>query len=343
MEQLADSALGPDGGRHDPRCPGRRPRHSSASTAGHAWVTATSEPAAPTGSDATAQRPVARRGYRDRVSSTRTSFPPIESLAFLSDGEVTALITATGSVEWMCVPRMDGPSVFGAILDRGAGHSGSDRPVDRSSATARDICRTWRVPGPGDDLGHRHRHLGAHGRADGGRVRPPRPLPGAFDALCGWHRRGRRSALTRRQAGAPVGEGAVATASSACAPASRTRTSFPYGEADDRQRPDDGPRRIAATVGYWHAWLASGSIPDGPVSSAAGTLGADPQGSRLSADRCRHGRGNDVAARDTRGQPQLGLPLHLDPRRRVHHGRAPGPGLPRGGARVPGFHRRSPG
>ena len=36
--------------------------------------------------------------------------------------ENTCLISAAGSVEWMCVPRPDSPSVFGAILDRGAGH-----------------------------------------------------------------------------------------------------------------------------------------------------------------------------------------------------------------------------
>jgi trehalase-like protein len=39
---------------------------------------------------------------------------------FLSNCEVTALIAASGNVEWMCLPRMDSPSVFAAILDRGA-------------------------------------------------------------------------------------------------------------------------------------------------------------------------------------------------------------------------------
>ncbi len=46
---------------------------------------------------------------------------------------------------------------------------------------------------------------------------------------------------------------------------------------------------------------------------------------------------------DARWQPQLGLPLHLDPGRGVHHGRAPGPRLPRRGACVPGLHRRPAG
>ncbi|MFA4083543.1 glycoside hydrolase family 15 protein [Mycobacteroides salmoniphilum] len=59
-----------------------------------------------------AQSPVQRRG----------PFPPIADYAFLSDWENTCLIAANGSVEWMCVPRPDSPSIFGAILDRGAGH-----------------------------------------------------------------------------------------------------------------------------------------------------------------------------------------------------------------------------
>jgi alpha,alpha-trehalase len=48
-------------------------------------------------------------------------FPPIADYGFLSDCEVCALVASSGNVEWMCVPRMDGPSVFGAMLDRGAG------------------------------------------------------------------------------------------------------------------------------------------------------------------------------------------------------------------------------
>ena len=56
------------------------------------------------------------------AGSQRSQFPPIADYAFLSDCENTCLISSAGSVEWMCVPRPDSPSVFGAILDRGAGH-----------------------------------------------------------------------------------------------------------------------------------------------------------------------------------------------------------------------------
>lgn len=50
-----------------------------------------------------------------------SAFPPVASYGFLSDCEVTALVAPSGNVEWMCLPRMDSPSVFGAILDRDAG------------------------------------------------------------------------------------------------------------------------------------------------------------------------------------------------------------------------------
>ena len=56
-----------------------------------------------------------------RAPSGRSEFPPIADYAFLSDCETGCLVAPSGQVEWMCLPRMDSPSVFGAMLDRAAG------------------------------------------------------------------------------------------------------------------------------------------------------------------------------------------------------------------------------
>src|SRR5205823_471655 len=65
-----------------------------------------------------------------------SAYPPIADYGFLSDCEATALVAPSGAIEWMCLPQMDSPSVFGSILDRRAGSfrfgpEDVDVPADR--------------------------------------------------------------------------------------------------------------------------------------------------------------------------------------------------------------------
>jgi len=93
--------------------------------------------------------PAAESGVPSLGSSP---FPPIADFGFLSDCHTGCLVAHDGGIDWLCVPRFDSPSVFGSLLDRGAGTFrvapfGIHHPTARAYEPGTNVLvTTWKVP-----------------------------------------------------------------------------------------------------------------------------------------------------------------------------------------------------
>jgi GH15 family glucan-1,4-alpha-glucosidase len=109
-----------------------------------------------------AEKKSARSNHRGKASNVQprmeqsaaapSPFPPIADYAFLSDCHTGGLVAPDGSIDWLCVPSFDAPSVFGTLLDREAGAFrlapfGTNVPAARFYEPGTNVLRTtWKTP-----------------------------------------------------------------------------------------------------------------------------------------------------------------------------------------------------
>jgi GH15 family glucan-1,4-alpha-glucosidase len=88
----------------------------------------------------------------EQSAAVPSPFPPIADYAFLSNCHTGALVAPDGAVDWLCIPSFDSPSVFGSLLDRGAGAFrigpfGINHPTAQAYEPGTNVfVTTWKTP-----------------------------------------------------------------------------------------------------------------------------------------------------------------------------------------------------
>ncbi len=278
-------------------------------------------------------------------------YAPIEDYGIIGDLHTVALVGMNGSIDFLCLPSFDSPSVFAALLDAERGGRFQIAPQlddavhkqlylpdtnvlltrflsDSGVAEVSDFM-------PVEDAGVAH-NLVRRAKTVRGEVRFAMRCEPRFDYGRATHtverrsdteilfvgRSGARELALRLRSSVPmqIEDGAADGRSSRSAPTQSASFVLEVVIGDEPSpcaQPDYVSDAFKETVNFWRGWIGRSTYKGRwreMVNRSALTL------KLLTSQRARLDRRRaDVrSARDDRRRAQLGLPLHLDPRLVVH-------------------------
>ncbi len=302
----------------------------------------------------------------------RVAYEPIENYGVIGNMRTAALVGKHGSIDWYCVPHFDSPSVFAAILDDEQGGRFEIAPVGNGAATKQLYWPETNVlvtrflspdgvgeiedfmPVGGGGTNDWRDHLIRRVRVVRGCLKFRHAVPSGVRLRAGEARDGDRPGERRRFPLAGVEPPARHRGSAAGGrPRGLRRVHAARGGEGDLRDPSDRegePARRAPLGGpdggavqgdgRLLAPLDLGLHLPRPLAGDGAPLGAGAQAADLRADRGDRGGADLQPARASRRRAQLGLPLHLAARRRVHHLRPAAHRLHRRGLAVHELARR---
>jgi GH15 family glucan-1,4-alpha-glucosidase len=227
-----------------------------------------------------------------------TGYAPIREYAAIGDGRTVALVSSQGSVDWLCLPDLDSPSTFGAVLDAENGGSFTLAPespftVERRYLPGTNVLETtfmadagvvrvtdaMLLPGtglaPARELARRVE--GLSGRVPMRWRVEPRFMYGSRLPMFG-HRGGAPTATTAKdaialsswEAGTPVIDGAAISGSYLATEGDEAMVvlSAAHGEPLVLPSRTEVESRLESTTAFWREW-SGGRTYEGPWRDAA--------------------------------------------------------------------------